>query len=70
MTSSTYRNLSVVCQIINMVDFIFFHSVKCYILTANAKLTEQEIREWHTDFLRQYPSGTLNKKTFIDYYQK
>ncbi|CAF3642030.1 unnamed protein product [Rotaria sp. Silwood1] len=43
---------------------------ECDILTANAKLTEQEIREWHTDFLRQYPSGTLDKKTFIDYYQK
>ncbi|CAF3426217.1 unnamed protein product [Rotaria sp. Silwood1] len=45
-------------------------SKECDILTANAKLTEQEIREWHTNFLRQYPSGKLDKKTFIDYYQK
>ncbi|CAF1073738.1 unnamed protein product [Rotaria sordida] len=43
---------------------------ECNILAANGKLTEQEIREWHTDFLRQYPSGTLDQKTFIDYYQK
>ncbi|CAF4250476.1 unnamed protein product, partial [Rotaria sordida] len=43
---------------------------ECDILTANGKLTEEEIREWHRDFLRQYPSDTLDKKTFIDYYQK
>ncbi|CAF1515856.1 unnamed protein product [Rotaria sordida] len=38
---------------------------------TNMNLTPNgEIREWHTDFLRQYPSDTLDKKTFIDYYQK
>ncbi|CAF1399753.1 unnamed protein product [Rotaria magnacalcarata] len=43
---------------------------ECDLLTANASFTEQEIQEWHADFLRQFPSGTLDKKTFSDYYQK
>ncbi|CAF0860429.1 unnamed protein product [Adineta ricciae] len=43
---------------------------ECDLLSANAKLNEEEIQRWHADFLREYPSGQLDKKSFIDYYAK
>jgi len=43
---------------------------ECDLLTQNAKLSEQEIQQWHADFLRDYPSGELDKQTFVDFYKK
>ncbi|CAF1552759.1 unnamed protein product [Adineta steineri] len=39
-------------------------------LKANTKFTEKEIREWHAGFLRDCPSGKLDKKKFVDVYKQ
>ncbi|CAF0899508.1 unnamed protein product [Adineta steineri] len=43
---------------------------ECDLLSVNAQFTQEEIQQWHTDFLREYPSGQLDKKAFVDYYTK
>ncbi|CAF2137610.1 unnamed protein product [Rotaria magnacalcarata] len=39
-------------------------------LKANTNYTDREIREWHAGFLRDCPTGKLNKKQFIEVYKK
>ncbi|CAF2641956.1 unnamed protein product [Rotaria sp. Silwood2] len=39
-------------------------------LKANTTYTDREIREWHAGFLRDCPTGKLNKKQFVDVYKK
>ena len=39
-------------------------------LKANTKFTEKEIREWHAGFLRDCPTGKLDKKKFVDVYKQ
>ncbi|CAF5007568.1 unnamed protein product [Rotaria sp. Silwood1] len=39
-------------------------------LQASTNYTESEIRDWHEDFIRECPTGRLNKKQFIQIYQK
>ncbi|CAF1328215.1 unnamed protein product [Rotaria sordida] len=39
-------------------------------LVQAAHVSEEEIRRLHSDFLAQYPSGRLDKKSFIEYYGK
>ncbi|CAF0777377.1 unnamed protein product [Adineta steineri] len=38
-------------------------------LKANTKYSEKEIREWHAGFLRDCPSGKLDKKKFVEVYK-
>jgi Ca2+-binding EF-hand superfamily protein len=40
------------------------------ILMANTGFSSQEIDEWHAGFLRDTPSGQLNKKQFIKEYRR
>ena len=39
-------------------------------LKANTNYTDREIREWHAGFLRDCPSGKLNKKKFVEVYKQ
>ncbi|CAF1377332.1 unnamed protein product [Adineta steineri] len=39
-------------------------------LKTTTNLTEKEIKLWHTEFLRKYPNGKLDKDTFIDTYKE
>lgn len=39
-------------------------------LKANTNYSEREIREWHAGFLRDCPSGRLDKKKFVQVYQQ
>jgi len=39
-------------------------------LKANTKYTEKEIHEWHAGFLRDCPSGKLDKKKFVEVYKQ
>ncbi|CAF0989772.1 unnamed protein product [Didymodactylos carnosus] len=39
-------------------------------LKANTKYTEKEIREWHAGFLRDCPTGKLDKKKFVEVYKQ
>ncbi|CAF0888334.1 unnamed protein product [Adineta ricciae] len=39
-------------------------------LKANTKYSEKEIREWHAGFLRDCPSGKLDKKKFVEVYKQ
>ncbi|CAF1604096.1 unnamed protein product [Rotaria magnacalcarata] len=39
-------------------------------LKANTKYSEKEIREWHAGFLRDCPTGKLDKKKFVDVYKQ
>jgi len=40
------------------------------LLKANTKYSEKEIREWHAGFLRDCPSGKLDKKKFVEVYKQ
>ncbi|CAF0765084.1 unnamed protein product [Rotaria sordida] len=40
------------------------------LLKANTKFTEKEIREWHAGFIRDCPSGKLDKKKFVEVYKQ
>ncbi|CAF1153606.1 unnamed protein product [Rotaria sp. Silwood1] len=40
------------------------------LLKANTKFSEQEIRQWHTGFLRDCPTGKLDKKKFMEVYKQ
>ncbi|CAF1003034.1 unnamed protein product [Rotaria sordida] len=39
------------------------------VLKATTKFTEKEIREWHEGFIRDCPTGRLDKKKFIEIFQ-
>ncbi|CAF1127595.1 unnamed protein product [Rotaria sordida] len=39
-------------------------------LKATTQYNEKEIREWHANFLRESPTGKLNKKQFVEAYKK
>ncbi|UJR31315.1 hypothetical protein I4U23_018813 [Adineta vaga] len=39
-------------------------------LKANTKYSEKEIREWHAGFLKDCPSGKLDKKKFTEVYKQ
>ncbi|CAF5076403.1 unnamed protein product, partial [Rotaria sp. Silwood1] len=34
------------------------------------KFTESEIREWHKSFIRDCPTGRIDKKKFVEFYQQ
>ena len=40
------------------------------LLRANTKYSEKEIREWHAGFIRDCPSGKLDKKKFVEVYKQ
>ncbi|CAF0968588.1 unnamed protein product [Adineta steineri] len=40
------------------------------LIKANTKYTDQEIREWHTGFIRDCPNGKLDKKKFAEVYKQ
>ncbi|CAF0857026.1 unnamed protein product [Rotaria sordida] len=40
------------------------------LLKSNTDYSEQEIREWHTGFIRDCPSGKLTKKQFTEVYKQ
>ncbi|UJR31314.1 hypothetical protein I4U23_018812 [Adineta vaga] len=40
------------------------------LLKANTKYDEKAIREWHASFIRDCPTGRLDKKKFTEVYQK
>ncbi|UJR31313.1 hypothetical protein I4U23_018811 [Adineta vaga] len=40
------------------------------LLKANTKYNEQEIRDWHTGFIKDCPDGRLDKKKFVDLYKQ
>ncbi|CAF0974937.1 unnamed protein product [Adineta ricciae] len=39
-------------------------------LVSTTKFSAQQIREWHQSFIREHPSGKLNRKQFVDVYQQ
>ncbi|CAF1288864.1 unnamed protein product [Rotaria sordida] len=39
-------------------------------LKATTPFSEKDIQEWHATFLRQSPTGKLNKKQFVEVYKK
>ena len=53
------------------------HASKCS-LTANdlemlhmqSHMSKEEILVWHEDFIQQCPSGKMDKKAFLKYYEK
>ncbi|CAF1556343.1 unnamed protein product [Rotaria magnacalcarata] len=40
------------------------------LLKANTQYSEEEIRQWHAGFIRDCPSGRLDKKRFVDVYRQ
>ena len=38
-------------------------------LKLNTQYTEEEIQAWHTGFLKDCPSGKLDKKQFLNVYK-
>ncbi|CAF2191904.1 unnamed protein product [Rotaria magnacalcarata] len=40
------------------------------LLKANTDYSDKEIREWHAGFIRDCPSGRLDKKKFIEVYKQ
>ncbi|CAF2805463.1 unnamed protein product [Rotaria sp. Silwood2] len=40
------------------------------VLKLNTQYTEEEIQAWHTGFLKDCPSGKLDKKQFLNVYKK
>ncbi len=38
-------------------------------LKANTQYTEEEIQAWHSGFLKDCPSGKLDKKQFLHVYR-
>ncbi|CAF1276623.1 unnamed protein product [Adineta ricciae] len=40
------------------------------LLKANTKYSEKEIRDWHAGFMKDCPSGRLDKKKFVDLYSQ
>ncbi|CAF1313031.1 unnamed protein product [Rotaria magnacalcarata] len=36
--------------------------------TATTEFNEKQIRDWHAEFIRDYPNGKLSKKQFINMY--
>ncbi|CAF1056994.1 unnamed protein product [Didymodactylos carnosus] len=40
------------------------------LLKVNTKFNEQEIRDWHTGFIRDCPTGKLDKKAFVQVYKQ
>jgi neurocalcin delta len=40
------------------------------LLKANTKYTEKEIRDWHAGFIRDCPTGKLDKKKFAEVYKQ
>ncbi|CAF1464091.1 unnamed protein product [Rotaria sordida] len=39
-------------------------------LKSNTKFTENEIQQWHAGFVRDCPTGRLDKKKFVEFYKK
>ncbi|CAF2430051.1 unnamed protein product [Rotaria sp. Silwood2] len=39
-------------------------------LISSTNFSAEQIREWHESFIRDYPSGKLDRKQFIEVYQK
>ncbi|UJR24751.1 hypothetical protein I4U23_006125 [Adineta vaga] len=39
-------------------------------LRSTSKLSDKEIKLWHTEFLRKYPNGKLDKDTFMKAYKE
>ncbi|CAF0921322.1 unnamed protein product [Rotaria sp. Silwood1] len=39
-------------------------------LVASTNFSAEQIREWHESFIRDYPSGKLDQKQFIEVYRK
>lgn len=44
------------------------YDIKYLLDTTN--FTRQQIEEWHSGFLKDFPDGKLNKKKFIQIYKK
>ncbi|CAF1116420.1 unnamed protein product [Adineta ricciae] len=40
------------------------------LLRSSSQLSDKEIKLWHSEFIRKYPSGQLDKETFIKTYQE
>ncbi|CAF1160609.1 unnamed protein product [Adineta ricciae] len=40
------------------------------LLKANTKYDEKAIRDWHASFIRDCPTGRLDKKKFVEVYQQ
>ncbi|UJR38061.1 hypothetical protein I4U23_030742 [Adineta vaga] len=40
------------------------------LLVSTTKFSAQQIREWHQSFIRDHPSGKLDRKQFIEVYQQ
>ncbi|CAF1310676.1 unnamed protein product [Adineta ricciae] len=40
------------------------------LLRSSSQLSDKEIKLWHNEFIRKYPSGQLDKETFIKTYQE
>jgi len=40
------------------------------LLKINTKYTEKEIQQWHAGFIRDCPTGRLNKKKFVQVYKE
>ncbi|CAF3571215.1 unnamed protein product [Rotaria sordida] len=40
------------------------------ILISSTNFSAEQIREWHQNFIRDYPSGKLDRKQFIEVYRK
>ncbi|CAF3970121.1 unnamed protein product [Rotaria magnacalcarata] len=44
--------------------------IQIALLKANTQYSEEEIRQWHAGFIRDCPSGRLDKKRFVDVYRQ
>ncbi|CAF1487664.1 unnamed protein product [Rotaria sordida] len=40
------------------------------VLKSNTKFTDNEIREWHESFMRDCPTGRIDKKRFVEFYKQ
>ncbi|UJR24749.1 hypothetical protein I4U23_006123 [Adineta vaga] len=40
------------------------------LLRSSTNLTDKEIKLWHSEFLRKYPGGKLDKETFVSTYKE
>ncbi|CAF5017350.1 unnamed protein product [Rotaria sp. Silwood1] len=39
-------------------------------LKENTEFTEKEIREWHANFIRDCPTGRIDRKKFSEFYKQ
>ncbi|CAF4328090.1 unnamed protein product, partial [Adineta steineri] len=40
------------------------------VLRSTSKLSDKEIKQWHEEFIKNFPTGKFDKDSFIKYYKE